>query len=267
MRTTDVRRHKRRHPTKPYKEVKVRDHQRRLSEFQGPTSSPGERPRSKKESMNETGPFKEGDYVNVENEYDDDIEGTINTIFADGTMSIYNKREDELYDYDPEDEDQNIKKAKQPGEIPIAEHLEIHGSGDDHTVEVYRAANTSDHGKGTCWAERKEDAEEYLDFPGFGGHNLYKATLTLGRGELLDVTNIKNSEWLDVVEGAGYDVREYPGQIMSRTGRNYPYAAWEEDKEIKKELARRGYTVVKYVDDYPQHCITYQILKDLERVD
>ena len=105
------------------------------------------------------------------------------------------------------------------------------------TKTLWRAANEAETGTTACYAEAREDAEAYLDNPGFGGRNLYRVTLDPA-AVIFDAT--KN------------DLRDIYGDRVDAF--DHAYQAVHEDEG--QALVDAGYTHVRFEDDYPENAIT-----------
>lgn len=112
-------------------------------------------------------------------------------------------------------------------------------------MTVYRAANDDYVSAGFSFAANREDAEAYLDNPGFGGSTLYVAEID---GLILDLTRERDN-WEDLSAIVGeIDPFEY--------GHHFARALTASDSIIAA-LAEAGYDAVMFTDDFPIDCVTF----------
>lgn len=109
---------------------------------------------------------------------------------------------------------------------------------------LYRAAENDSIMVGYSFAGRRQDAESYLDNPGFGGPILYRCRVTLSG--VIDLT----AGWDALSEAIGEEV------IPAKWGYHFARTVTASDV-ICERLASRGYQWAMIVDDYPEGCITY----------
>jgi hypothetical protein len=131
---------------------------------------------------------------------------------------------------------------------------------------LYRASNHTDTPVFTCFAKEQEDAEAYLDNPGFGGDTLYRVSIKLGKvldltgtdgllpqcRELLEEAGFDRDEVEDICNGAGFEcVGDLPAHVSRRV------------LEAVKALGET-YGAVKFTDSFPANCTTYMLLRPVE---
>lgn len=124
-------------------------------------------------------------------------------------------------------------------------------------MRLWRAMDRNGYtGQWSCWSECREDAEAYLDNPGYGGDTLHVAEVDLTDARILDLT--EGNEFLRLAS-ALYDDEDERFEAIQRwsgQGLGYAYEVWENNREAARLLAER-YDWVVYVDDYPDGAITW----------
>ena len=143
---------------------------------------------------------------------------------------------------------------------------------------LWRAASTKETGRGACFAALRQDAEAYLDNPGFGGENLYSVDVNpeyvLYLDDIRDIGEylFTEEEILDQACELGLDHGEELSdffkrisinQLIEDSGKCYIHD-YMDDPEIRNRLAE-DYNWVVYEDSYPAQCETWMLLDgDLE---
>lgn len=90
------------------------------------------------------------------------------------------------------------------------------------SFRLYRAANDEDaNADSTAFAEERSAAETYLDNPGYGGENLYRADVEIDSSRALDMTTHGDpvtalAEWLGVKHPGAIGVDEWVPQIADK---------------------------------------------------
>ena len=124
-------------------------------------------------------------------------------------------------------------------------------------MRLWRAMDRHGYtGQWSCWSERREDAEAYLDNPGYGGDTLHVTLVDLTDARILDLT--EGNEFLRLA-WALYDNEEAQQEALqrwSRQGFSYAYQVWENNSDEAQLLAQR-YDWVVYEDDYPAWAVTW----------
>lgn len=116
------------------------------------------------------------------------------------------------------------------------------------TKRLHRAANSDLILVGFSLAENLDDAEAYLDNPGFGGSKLWVTDVSIDDGKVLDLAE-EDDCWTALSAVLGYDVE--PSRHQFTVGRIFS------DDDICEQLAELGYDWVRFTDDFPEDCITY----------
>ena len=112
-------------------------------------------------------------------------------------------------------------------------------------MKLFRAANdTNTNVDTTAFAVTREDAEAYLDNPGFGGANLYEIDVDISDAEVLDLTE-DIPDWLAELIPGAYDCI---GAIIGMT------------IGLSDAIAERGYRWVRLIDSYPEDCVTMMLI-------
>lgn len=138
-------------------------------------------------------------------------------------------------------------------------------------MKAYRASNHTATPALTCFALCREDAEAYLDNPGFGGNTLYSAVLPFRRRDarVLDVSDLdsKTAQLRAVMEAGGMTEEQIDEEIFANASecvgdlhaccsqRRLVHAAFE-------QLTQR-FDAVIFTDSYPDNCTTVMILVDM----
>jgi len=141
------------------------------------------------------------------------------------------------------------------------------------TRTLYRATDGGDGlWSGTCWAADREDAEAYLDNPGYGGAELHEREVQVDPELVLDLrteTGVDMSRlaealvdlgWTDAADPGRVDTAEEIAERWGDRGWLYP---WEEDMGIAEALAER-YEWMRYTDTFPEGAETWTALRDME---
>jgi hypothetical protein len=118
------------------------------------------------------------------------------------------------------------------------------------TVTLYRADNADLYcGAGSCWTERRNDAEAYTDNQGFGGPVVHQVTHEMDNDRVLDLTGDNPFQALASAIGVEtYEIMDCGGHI---------YHAWENNETFAAQICDR-YDWVKYTDDFPVGCTTWR---------
>jgi hypothetical protein len=111
-------------------------------------------------------------------------------------------------------------------------------------LTLYRAANTTDLEGGTAsFSEDLATARAYLDNPSFGGSTMYRVTVEIVDGEMLDLVDGDMPEWLE--------------ERISRLGAaEMAWAITAPSTGIYRMLLARGIRWVRFTDDYPEGAVT-----------
>lgn len=104
----------------------------------------------------------------------------------------------------------------------------------------------------TCFAARREDAEEYLANPGFGGVGLYRV-----------VVQFASEHVLDLRDGAPLWFRRI---VEDHVGAKESWVVTASPKAYS-EFVRRGIRWVVFVDDFPEDCETWCLIGETSGVD
>lgn len=127
-------------------------------------------------------------------------------------------------------------------------------------MRLWRAMDKGGYtGQWSCWSERREDAEAYLNNPGYGGDTLHAVEVDLTDARVLDLTG---SNELRLLARALYDDEEERYEALQRwsgQGLSYAYEVWEENSEAARLLEDR-YDWAVYLDDYPDGAATWVYL-------
>lgn len=108
---------------------------------------------------------------------------------------------------------------------------------------LYRAADDDYIGDTASFARCREDAEAYLDNPGYGGSRLFRARVKIDMDRVLDLTTER-----DPLE-----------RVCEVIGTPSPGAIGAEEyvPRVSDRLASAGYEWVVVTDSYPADCETW----------
>jgi hypothetical protein len=161
----------------------------------------------------------------------------------------------------------NLPKTRGPlPERPSAQFM----PGDDRdTVRLFRASRDSEARTGAHFSESREHAKAYTKNPGFGGPNLYEATVPVDKDRVLDVSgdpswrrlssvyaDIHNQGIEDPEDRISPDAKS--DEWMGR-GFDQIHHALDSDSDLRDALAKK-YNWVKFTDSYPEGAKTWRYL-------
>lgn len=111
-------------------------------------------------------------------------------------------------------------------------------------VKLYRAAQSTDiNSDTTSFARRASDARAYLDNPGFGGAQVYRAALSIDDACILDIRD-EVPGWLqEIIDGMGAVTQDY--------------AITRGTSDMMEALRAHGVRWVILTDTYPDDCETW----------
>lgn len=132
-------------------------------------------------------------------------------------------------------------------------------------VILYRASRREQPylGQWACWTPDLDAAVAYTDNPGFGGPQVYEATI---RPEyVLDLRSARNggysatSDPLATLAAALYEDAEERAEALAewRDRSWHVYDVWQDGSAELRERLASLYSWVRYYDDYPQHAETW----------
>jgi hypothetical protein len=116
------------------------------------------------------------------------------------------------------------------------------------TRTLYRAADEDLIVDVASFAAAREDAEAYLDDPGFGGSTLYRAEVTYSEDQVLDVRSGRDDRQCERVLAAAAAQTGSPGQSVD---------SLLAEPRIVDALTARGYRWVRLTDSYPAGAETW----------
>lgn len=126
------------------------------------------------------------------------------------------------------------------------------------TKTLYRAAQDDYTFSGMSLAARCEDAEAYLDNPGFGGANLYSMTVAIDPDRVLRLDDMYDLADALIAAGWSDDHRLDIVENLGGTGA-YIFEILAHRKGVASALAR-SYDWVVFADNYPVGCETWWAL-------
>jgi hypothetical protein len=147
-------------------------------------------------------------------------------------------------------------------------------------MELYRADTDPPYtGAGSYWTDSIEDAEAYREAGPEGERDPEEYKIWMVEADVygrdLDLRDndwelrelVKKVSWAHQKERYLEEAYYAPMFIEERTGRRWPYSAWEEWRyrnELLTMIKEEGYEWIIYEDDYPEGAITYMPLKDFD---
>jgi len=138
-------------------------------------------------------------------------------------------------------------------------------------VTLYRATDRVDsYGSGACFAADEEDAESYLDNPGFGGATLLSVefrvdlsrvlSLVDGRRDGLPYGRQARHAWYDLAEALGLDAEDQDViDELKEEGDSYLHGIVDKQRR-RAQLHAAGYDWVVLEDSYPNGAVTWTYL-------
>ena len=120
------------------------------------------------------------------------------------------------------------------------------------SVRLFRAAADDFVRVGTSFAENRSVADAYTNNPGFGGPNVYIGDVVTGK--VLDLTK-ESDQWAGLSKATGEAIDQARSQF------HFARALTEND-ELLTKLAGKGYSWVRFVDDFPEGAVTWVPVTD-----
>ena len=144
-------------------------------------------------------------------------------------------------------------------------------------VVLYRASdNDTDYASGACFAADEDDAEKYLDNPGFGGEHLFSIEIDVPRERVLSLVDGKRDgiphgrnardAWSTVAEALGLDAED-PNVLLDliEDSETYIHGVFDSPKNRAK-IHANGYDWAVYQDSWPDGMVTWVYLGPKVRV-
>lgn len=138
-------------------------------------------------------------------------------------------------------------------------------------VTLYRATDRVDsYGSGACFAADEEDAESYLDNPGFGGAELLEVEVRVDLDRVLSLVDGRRDgipygrqdryAWQDLAEALDLDKHDQEViRDLKEEGESYLHGIVDSRKR-RAQLHAAGYDWVVYQDSYPDDAVTWTYL-------
>lgn len=123
---------------------------------------------------------------------------------------------------------------------------------------IYRAADDDSATMDTSFAERLEDAQAYLNNPGFGGAQVWRFEVEIEDENLLDFTVDERAAWRRIAQVLGKSIEQVEDGGQGIVHPFFDNATMDE----LESLAEAGIMWVRYEDSYPAGCITMRYIGD-----
>jgi hypothetical protein len=149
--------------------------------------------------------------------------------------------------------------------------------GDLH-VTLWRASdNTRDYASGSCFAADEEDAERYLDNPGFGGAHLFSIDIVVPRDRVLSLVDGRRNgipyglnardAWRTVAEALGLDSDDSDVILdLIERSETYIHGVFDSPRNRAK-IHANGYDWAVYQDSWPDGMVTWVYLGERTQID
>lgn len=123
---------------------------------------------------------------------------------------------------------------------------------------LWRAADHPIVSPGAHLSENREDAEQYLDNPGFGGHTLLQCVVSVNPEAVLNVTGGPSKRTLEKVA----DAISADAEAVTRwwgSGFNWVFQLLE-NTNVESDLRTAGFEWIVFSDDFPEGSTTWKYL-------